>query len=132
MEFGNYSRSRLAYIGIEHAFLLQIVGHGVLGQERCLEPDLGSDPFAFAVRSAWRMVAASAAAELRAKVGALNLIELLNFLPGGVAHGAGNVDLKMQDAHDASVPHRDDHEPTAQRVYARLPGGGVRAYTSIA
>ena len=77
------------------------------------------------------MIAASAAAELRAEVGALNLIELLNFLPGGVAHGAGNVDLKMQDAHELRSPTETTTNPRPRGSTLDLPGGGVRAYTSI-
>jgi len=40
-----------------------------------------------------RMVAASTAAELRAEIGALDLIELLKFTPSLVAYRAGNIDL---------------------------------------
>jgi hypothetical protein len=112
LQFGNYIRI-LFHVGVEHALLLKIMRHGVLRQKWRLEPDFGSDPFPFAVRSIWRMVAASPAAELRAEVGALDLIELLDFLPGGVAHGAGNVDFEMQNAH--SIFHNQ----------------GVRAYTFI-
>ena len=35
----------------------------------------------------------SAAAELGAEVGALDLIELLDLAPGFVAYGAGNIDF---------------------------------------
>ena len=40
-----------------------------------------------------RMVAATAAAKLRAEVRALDLVELLELTPGFVAHRAGNIDL---------------------------------------
>ena len=68
----------------------------VLRQKRRLQADFGADPFAFRVRSVWRVVAASTAAELGAEVGALNLIKLLDFAPGGVADGARNIDLQSR------------------------------------
>jgi hypothetical protein len=53
-----------------------------------MEPDFGSDPFALCVRRAGRVIAPTAAAELGAEVGALDLIELLDLAPGFVADGA--------------------------------------------
>src|SRR5271157_378868 len=73
--------------------------HGVLGQKRRLEPDLGANPFTFAVRCVWRVIAAAAAAELGAEVGTLNLIEVMDLAPGGIAHRAGNVNLKSECRH---------------------------------
>ena len=67
--------------------------HGVLRQKRRLEPDFGADPFALGVRSVSGMIAASAAAELRAEVGALNLIELVDLAPRLVADRAGDIDF---------------------------------------
>ena len=84
----------LFHVGVEDALLLQIVRHGILGQERRLQADFGADPFAFCVRGVGRVVAASAAAELRAEIGGLDLIELVNLLPGLVAYGAGDVDFE--------------------------------------
>jgi hypothetical protein len=49
------------------------------------------------MRRVGRMIAASAAAELRAEVRALDLVKLINLAPGGVAHGAGYVDLEFED-----------------------------------
>src|SRR5437879_1245757 len=46
---------------------------GVLRQKRRLQPDFGADPFAFSVRRVERVIAASAAAELGTKIGALDL-----------------------------------------------------------
>jgi len=106
MEFRNYSRSRLFHVGVEDTFLLEIVRHGVLGQKRRLEPDFGANPFTFAMWCAGRMVAASAAAELRAEIGALDLIELADLLPSGVAHRVGHVDFEVQHAHDFFFHHR--------------------------
>jgi len=99
-------KKELVHVGIEDARLLKIMRHGVLGQKGRLEPDFGADPFAFTVWSVRRMVATSAAAELWAEFGALDLIELLDFLPGGVADGAGDVDFQVKDAHVRS-PRRD-------------------------
>jgi len=83
----------LFYVRVEHAFLLQVVRHGVLGQKRRLEPDFSAYPFAFGMRSIRRMVTAAAAAELRAEVRALNLIELIDLAPRGVTDCAGHVNL---------------------------------------
>jgi len=86
---------RLLYVGDEDALLFEVVGHGVLSQKRGLETDFGSDPFALAVRRAGRMIAASAAAELRTEVGRLDLIKLLDFFPSSVADGAGDIDFQL-------------------------------------
>ena len=67
--------------------------HGVLRQKRRLQPDFGADPFALGMGSVGRMIAAAAAAELRAEVRALDLIELADLAPGGVADGSGDIDL---------------------------------------
>ena len=64
------SRLLINHVGVQHAFLLQIVRHGVLRQKGSLQPNLGADPFAFAVRRVQRVVATAAAAELRAEIGA--------------------------------------------------------------
>jgi len=86
--------SRLVdYIRIQHAILLQIMRNGVLGQERRLQLYFGANPFALGVRRVRGMIAAPAAAELWAEIGALNLIELFDPTPGFVAHCAGNVNL---------------------------------------
>jgi hypothetical protein len=89
----NYSRSRLLHIGVEDTLLLKVVGHGVLCQEWGLEADFGADPFAFRVWGVGRMITASAAAELGAEVGALDLIELVDLAPDGIADGSGDIDL---------------------------------------
>lgn len=83
----------LFHICVEDAFLFQVVRHGILGQKRCLEADFGADPFAFSVGSVGWVVATAAAAELRAEVGGLDLVELTDFFPGCVAHRAGDVDF---------------------------------------
>jgi len=83
----------LFHVSVEDAFLFQVVRHGVLGEKRRLEADFGADPFAFGVGSVGWVVAASAAAELRAEVHRLDLVELADFFPGGVAHCAGDVDF---------------------------------------
>ena len=80
-------------VGVEHAILFQIMGNGILGEKRRGEPDFGSDPFTLGVRSGGRMIASAAAAELRAEVGALDLVELLDLTPCFVAHGAEDIYL---------------------------------------
>jgi len=67
--------------------------HGVLGQERRQERNFGADPFALGVWSVGGVVAAAAAAELGAEVGALDLIELLDLAPGFVGYRPGYVDF---------------------------------------
>ena len=91
-----YSRnvSELLYdIGIKYALLFQIVRNGVLGEKRRENADFGSDPFTLGVRGVGRMVAAAAATELGAEVGALDLIELVDLAPDGIADGSGDIDL---------------------------------------
>ena len=67
--------------------------HRVLGQQRRLQADFGPDPFALAVRRFGRMIATASAAELRAEVSGLNLIELADFSPGFVGDRSGDVDF---------------------------------------
>ena len=86
--------------------MFEVVGHGVLGQERGLQADFGADPFAFAVRLIWGVIAAAAAAELRAEVRGLDLIEVLQFAPGLVTYRAGDVDLEFQNGHRVFSPQR--------------------------
>jgi len=96
---------RLLHVCVEHAFLLEVVRHGVLGQKWRLEPDFGTYPLALGMGSVGRMVAAAATAELRAEIRALNLIKLLDLAPGGVANCAGNIDFEFQNGHK-SIHHR--------------------------
>jgi len=81
----------LFYVCVKHPLLLEVVRHGVLRQKWRLELDFGSDPFAFGMGSIRRMVAASTAAELGTEVRALNLIELADLAPGGVAAAPAQV-----------------------------------------
>ena len=48
------------------------------------------------------MVASASTAELWAKVGALKLIELLDLMPGFIAHGSGYVNFQFHDWHTRS------------------------------
>src|SRR4030088_2669843 len=86
----------------------------ILGQKRRQYSDFGSNPFAFGVRRVGRMVAAASAAKLRAEVGALNLIELLDLAPGFVAHGAGYVDFQFHDWHYEVPPGK--RRPSAAKA----------------
>ena len=80
-------------IGVEHAVLLEIMRNRVLRQQRRLNPDFGSDPFALRVRSDRSVVTAAATAELGTEVSALDLIELLNLSPGFVAYRARDINF---------------------------------------
>jgi len=86
-------------IRIQHAILLQVVRNRVLRQQRRQHTNLSPDPFALRVRSIRRMIAASSAAKLRAEVGTLNLIELLDLAPGLIAHGTGDIDFQFNHRH---------------------------------
>ena len=77
--------------------------HGVLSQKRRLQADFGADPFAFGVGCVGGMIAAASAAELRAEVGGLDLIELLDLLPGFVAARARDVDFELQNGHSIAL-----------------------------
>ena len=48
------------------------------------------------------MVASASTAELWAEVGALKLIELLDLMPGFIAHGSGYVNFQFHDWHTRS------------------------------
>jgi len=69
------------------------MGNGVLRQKWRLQPDFGADPFALQMRGVRGMFAFFVAAKLRSKGSTLNLIELANLAPGGIADGAGDVNL---------------------------------------
>jgi|SRR5579862_3715278 len=99
LRFGqdDVENSSLLYVRVENSLLLQIMRHGVLGQKRRLKPDFGAYPFALAMRLIRRMVAASAASELRSEVSRLDLVELPDLAPRRIANGTGDVDLEFQD-----------------------------------
>src|ERR1039457_4431101 len=90
----------LLHIRVEHAFLLQIVRHGVLRQKRCLEPDFSPNPLTFGVGSVGWMIASPATAKLRPEVLALNLLKLVDVLPRRIADGSGHVNLEFQYRHE--------------------------------
>ena len=89
----------LVHVGIEHALLLQVMGHCILRQEWSLEANFGANPFAFRVGLIGRVVAASSTTELRAEICALNLLEVADLAPSLVTDRAGNVDFELQDRH---------------------------------
>jgi hypothetical protein len=110
-------------VGVEHAFLLEIMRHGVLRQKRRLQADFGSDPFAFEVRRVGWMLAGSAAAELRPEFCALDLIKLLEFAPGGIADGAGYVDFEFENGH--KVFHHRDTEAQRKLQHSSINNRGI-------
>src|ERR1035441_1945116 len=75
------------------------MGNGVLGQKRCLQANFRADPFAFVVRSVGGVITTSPTAELRAKVGALDLVVLPYFPPRFIAHRARDVYFESNDGH---------------------------------
>src|SRR5579872_2749290 len=86
-------------IRVQHPILLQIMRNGILRQKRRLKLNLSPNPFAFIVRGIRRVLAVSAAAILRPKFGALDLVELLDLAPGLIADGAGNIDFEPDSRH---------------------------------
>jgi len=82
-------------VGVKDAVLFEVVGHGVLGQERVWEANLGADPLAFGVGLVWGVVATAAAAKLRAEIGGVDLVEVVEFFPRGIADGVGDVDFEL-------------------------------------
>jgi len=76
------------------------MGHRVLRQQGSLEADFRADPFAFGVGLIRGVVATASAAELWAKVGALQLFEVVHLAPGLVSNGAGDVDFELQQGHE--------------------------------
>ena len=70
-------RFLLDHICIEDSFLFQIVRHGVLSQQRCLQADFCADPLSFGVGNIGWMLATGARTKLWAEDGALNFIVLL-------------------------------------------------------
>ena len=91
----------LLHVGVEHALLLQVVGHCVLRQKWGLEANFGSNPFALRVGLVRRMVATPTTSELGTKVGVLDLIEVANLPPGLITDRARDIDFKPDDGHAA-------------------------------
>src|SRR5579862_1814776 len=89
----------LENVGVKNAFLFEVVRHRVLSQKRCLQTNLGAYPLASAVLCVRRMIASPTAPKLWSKFCALNLLELLDVVPGGISDCTGNVDLKSHHCH---------------------------------
>ena len=83
----------LDHIRVQNAFLLQVVRDRVLCQQGRLQTNLGADPFTFQMGTVCRVVAGTARAEPGTKLGALNLIELLEVAPSLIADGSSNINL---------------------------------------
>jgi hypothetical protein len=64
-----------------------------LCQQGRLQANLGADPLTFPMETVCRVVAGTARAEPATKLGALNLIELLEVPPGLIANGSSNINL---------------------------------------
>src|SRR6476619_1136866 len=87
------------HVGVEHAILFQIVRDGVLGEQRRLQSDLGSNPFAFRMWCARRMCTGAARAKLGPKGGFLDRIKLLEVRPGLMPNGSGEIDSESNGGH---------------------------------
>jgi hypothetical protein len=74
-----------------------------------LEADFGPDPFALVVGLIGWMIAAAATAELRPKVGGLDLLEMIELAPSLVAYGARDVDFKPEKGHFFSRQRTQGH-----------------------
>jgi hypothetical protein len=117
----------LLHVGVEHALLLQVVGHCVLRQKWSLEANFGSNPFALLVGLVRRMVATPTTSELGTKVGVLDLIEVPNLPPGLITDRARDIDFKPDDGHAAprgtrALAEKLFHNRLSLRATAQLCG----------
>lgn len=80
-------------VRVQHAFLLKIVRDRILRQQRRLHANFRAHPLTLSVGRVGRVIARTSRAELGAKRGALDLIELLEVAPGLVADGPSNIDF---------------------------------------
>src|SRR6185312_1633817 len=121
------------HVGIEHAVLLQIMRNRVLRQQRRLQADFRSHPLAFAVGRVLGVAAGPAAAELRAKSRALNLVKLAQPAPGLVASRPRDVNLQADNRHNLEwkIIHHQFTFPGAPRFDypgSREVSAGAGAY----
>lgn len=87
------------HVCVEHAILFQVVRNGVLGEQRRLQSDLCSNPFALWVRCVRRMRARTARAKLWPECGFLDRIKLLESCPGFIPNGPGDIDSESNSRH---------------------------------
>ncbi len=103
-EISNKVRGSVHYIGIQYTFLLEVMRHGILRQERRLDLNVGADPFALRMRCINRVVASPPAPRTPADRRTFNLVELPEVTPHFIADSAGNVDLQSYDRHESPHP----------------------------
>ena len=97
---------RSALVGdlhVEDAILLEIVGNGVLGKQRCAQLNLGANPFPICVCGIWPMFALAARAEFGTEGCANDFIELLQVAEGLVTHRARNINFQVDGGHAAGL-----------------------------
>ena len=97
-------RGSVHYICIQYTFLLEVMRHGILRQERRLDLNLGADPFPLRMRRISRVVASPPTPQASADGRTFNLLELPEVAPHFIADSAGNVDLQFYDRHEVP-PH---------------------------
>jgi hypothetical protein len=91
-------------VRVQNAILFKVVRYRILCQKWRLQPDFSADPLALVVRCIGSVITSSTASELGSKIGALNLIELLDLAPGCVTYRTGNVDLQSHHCHYETPP----------------------------
>src|SRR6266481_727427 len=99
-ETSNKVRGSVHYICIQYTFLLEVMRHGILREERSLDLNLGTDPFTLRMRCINRVVACPPAPRAPADRRTFNLIELPEVTPHFIANSAGNVDLQFYNRHE--------------------------------
>src|SRR5712671_2742355 len=88
------------YIRIQHAFLLEVMRHSILRQERRLDLDVGADPFTLRMRCTSRVAASTPTPQASADRRTFHLVELPEVTPHFIADSAGNVNLQFYDRHE--------------------------------
>src|SRR6267143_6134658 len=94
-------RGSVHYVCIQHPFLLEVMRHGILCQERRLDLNLGADPFTLRMRCVSRVVASLPTAQASAERRTFNLLELPEVTPHFIADRARNVDLQFYNRHES-------------------------------
>src|ERR1700693_1760047 len=95
-------RGSVHYICIQYTFLLEVMRHGILCQQRSLDLNLGTDPFPLRMRDISRLIASLPPPQASADRRTFNLVELPEVTPHFIADSAGNVDLQFYDRHEVS------------------------------
>src|SRR5467141_3217801 len=106
-------RGSVHYVCIQDTFLLEVMRHGILCQERRLDLNVGADPFTLRMRCVGRVVASLPTPQASAERSTFNLVELPEVTPNFIADSAGNVDLQFYNRHE--VPPQSSRDTQKNR-----------------